>query len=271
MGNMSQKCSELVEFMRNEYIVHGYLYSGSWPYECLIEKGFSKEVIVEAQALGKLQKRNCEDYAFELPPTERIQLITQNSLCSVWYEATGKGLLKSIQDEARSAANIPENGNTKTVPTLKHEDDRDIPSRIEVSCSLFVGQIIHLEYGLPKSLRHRGFAGKKTGRFIVTDILHNMLVYPRMNMISVQSLDKEFNQIHPGSRTMLLFEDLVLKRLKGNTLSLEEQIQSAQSRSICSNPFVEEPAKLEVQIQSASVRTHHNLPNEDEKGLYSER
>ena len=62
-------------------------------------------------------------------------------------------------------------------------------------------------------------------------IVHNMLVDPQMNMLEVQSLCAEFNKLYPHERTMMLFEDVVLKRTKNKAPSLSDQIQSASTRA----------------------------------------
>ena len=226
MKNLSEKSQELLKFLRDEYIDSGYMYSGSWPYTSLKERGFSSEDISALQSAGLIQRRDCDEYAFELSATERGNLIATHSLCSVWYEKTGNGLLESIQQEARSASDVrpdPVSG-LQTVRTMKHERDTGLPDEMAVSCLFSVGQIIDLEYDLPKKFRWLGYSrgesimGPRIGQFMVTNVIHNMLAYPRMNMLELQSLSAEFNQVHPDSRTMLLFEDVVLKRMKDKSI-----------------------------------------------------
>lgn len=124
-----------------------------------------------------------------------------------------------------------------TVSTIKHEGD-DKPDKMTVYSPFSVGQVIQIEYDLPSSKKWEpvGYAdatlrpgGVAMGEFMVTDISCNLLVYPQINMIELQSLDYIFNQVHPNARTMLIFEDVVLKRLKEP--SLDDKIQSATSRT----------------------------------------
>lgn len=230
METLSQKAQELLRFMQEQYIDNGYLYSGSWSYTSLTEHGFSKETILELQSAGLIQKRDCDAYAFELSVKERGDLIANHSLCSVWYEKTGDGLLDSIQQEARSASEVSKDSETGllTVRTMKNEGAHEHPDQMTVSCPFSVGQLIDLEYDLPKKFRWLGYSrgesimGPRIGQFMVTNVIHNMLAYPRMNMLELQSLSAEFNQVHPDSRTMLIFEDVVLKRMKDKSFDSPE-------------------------------------------------
>ena len=239
MSNLSVKSQDLLQFMRKDYIEEGYMYSGSWPYTSLKEQGFDKEAIHELQKAGKIQRRNCDDYAFELSAAERGALITDHSLCSVWYEKVGEPFLLSIQQEAHNAAEIPYNKETgfMRVRTMKSNKDFDNPDNMEVNCPFTIGQVLDLEFDLRKN-SHRGYAdsqeaapGRRLGKFMVTDVIHNLLVYPRMNMIEIQSLCEDFNKFYPQQRTMMVFEDILLARMKNRGVSLSEQIQSASDRS----------------------------------------
>ena len=49
-----------------------------------------------------------------------------------------------------------------------------------------------------------------------------------MNMIELQSLDDKFNKLYPDERTMLLFEDVVLKRLKDRASALDDVVKAAE-------------------------------------------
>lgn len=227
---------DLINLLREEYINNGYLYSGSMPFNSLINKGFSRETINNLLDDGLIQKRNCEGLAYELPTDERKILIAKHDLCSVWYEKTGNALLDEIKVEAQDAAAIPGDKSGITVSTIRHENDLNKPDKTTVYSPFSIGQVIQLEYDLPKQKNYTGYSnfflrpgGVAVGSFIVTDILHNLLVSPRMNMIELQSLDHTFNQVHPKARTMLIFEDVVLKRLKEP--SLEEQITAATQKA----------------------------------------
>lgn len=231
MNQLSETAQKLLDFLRAEYIEDGYMYSGSWPYTSLKERGFLMEDIAELQAAGLVQQRNCVDFAFELSPAERGELITKNSLCSVWYEKTGDGLFLSIQDEVRSAANISYNQDTglMTVNAVKLVGDYDKPDKIDISSPFAAGQVIDVEYDLPRG--KSAFSRKQTGQFMVTNVIHNLLMNPGKNMLELQSLSAEFNKLHPNSRTMLLFEDVVLSRMKRPLKPLDHQIQNAKSKT----------------------------------------
>lgn len=229
---------QIYELFKNEYITKGYMYSGMIPMNAPPLQAFPISMLYSMVEDGILQKRNCDGFAFELSPAERIRLLTECSLCSAWFEETGTAFLHEIQQEARSAAALPVTENGITVATMRHEGDTDVPDKMTVQTPFSVGQVINMEYDLPKNpswaaYNHYqdGHAGVRVGQFIVTDILHNMLVYPRMNMIAVQSLDADFNKLYPNDRSMLLFEDVVLKRMKDKLPSLDAQIQGAQERS----------------------------------------
>lgn len=121
-----------------------------------------------------------------------------------------------------------------TVDTLKNQVDERKPNKMDVFCPLAVGQIIRLEYDLPRKMGWVGYSysalrprGTAIGAFMVTDIYCNLLVNTPINMIELQSLSKEFNQIHPDARAMQLFEDVVMKRIKENNPSLEEKMNAA--------------------------------------------
>lgn len=241
--NLSEKAQELLKFLREDYKDNGYMYSGSWPYESLKERGFDKEAIHELQKAGKIQRRDCDDYAFELSPTERGNLITDHSLCSVWHEKHGNAFLPEIQNEVRDAADVVESPfeskkGLVSVRTMKVVGDSKKPDRMDVPCAFSVGQVVNLEYDLPHKKGYSGYSllsfipgGKAVGPFMVTDVIHNMMVYPSMNLLEIQSLCEEFNKLYPQERTMMVFEDVMLKRMKNLDGSLEQKIESATERS----------------------------------------
>lgn len=239
---MSEKYTKdgLLNFLYNEYVDNGYMYSGSWPYNSLLEKGFTKEVINALLEDGLIQRRNCEGFAYELSVQKRHQLLSKYSLCSKWFEKEGNALLAEIRNEIATVSLVKQcisDSKMLTVDTLKNMGDDNKPNKIDVYCPFEVGQIIHMEYDLPKRMKSMGYAGaglsaggKAIGQFIVTDIFHNMLFYPSMNMIELQSIDDAFNKIHPDARTMQVFEDVVLKRVKDTACSLEDKIRSASEQ-----------------------------------------
>lgn len=244
-SKLSDKAQELLKFFREDYKENGYMYSGSWPYESLIENGFGQETIHELLEKGKIQRRNCEDYAFELSSTERGNLITDHSLCSVWYEKNGNVLLPEIQKEIQDVADVveapsrDENGFV-TVRTMKRAGDSTKPNKVEVPCAFSIGQVVNLEYDLPKKVGYAGYncslrsfipGGKAVGQFMVTDVIHNLMVFPTMNLLEVQSLCEEFNKLYPHERTMMVHEDVMLKRMKDLGGSLEQKLQNAADRS----------------------------------------
>ena len=240
MNQISESSQKLLKFMRDDYIKNGYMYSGSWPYTSLKEEGFSKDDISELQKAGFLQRRNCEEYAFELTPKERGVLITNHNLCSVWFEKKGEPFLLEIQEEARIAADIPKDKSNgfMCVSTMKVVGDTQNPNKMQVMCPFSIGQVIQVEYDLPKMLSGSAYSqgmgytsGKCVGDFMVTNVICNMLVFPHTNMIELQSLSDDFNKVHPDSRTMLLFENAILMRMRQPTASLEAQIKNAESKA----------------------------------------
>lgn len=239
--NRNNKGSEeLLQLFEKDYIDSGYLYSGSWPYTSLREDGFSKKDLDELINNGIIQERNCDDIAYELTPLKRHQLLSKHSLCSRWFEETGNSFLDDIVAEARNASLVEpcvHSLDLITVDTLKGERDDRKPNKADVRCPFTVGQVVELEYDLPRKRNYSGYSysnilpdGTAMGKFIVTDILYNLLVDPPVNMIEFQSLSTEFNMVHSDARTMLVFEDVALKRLKNCSSSLDEQIDHATSR-----------------------------------------
>lgn len=102
MQNVSTKSQELLKFLQIDYINHGYMYSGSWPYASLRERGYGKEHMKELESAGLIQRRNCDDFAYELTPAERAKLIEEYDLQHRWKSCTGKGLFDSIDHEISS-------------------------------------------------------------------------------------------------------------------------------------------------------------------------
>lgn len=233
----TSKTQELLLFLQNEYIENGYLNSGSWSFDDLRGKGFAGKDIDELMAEDLIQKRNCDGAAFELPVLKRHQLLSAHALCSRWLEKAGESAMNAIQAEARAVSLVKQsvhNAELITVDTLKIYNDERKPNKMDVRCPLAVGQVIQLEYDLPRKMgwngnSYSGFRTKGTavGEFMITDIYCNLLVDPPINMIELQSLSKEFNQIQPDARAMQVFEDVVMKRIKENTPSLEDKIYSA--------------------------------------------
>lgn len=238
MSQLSYSSQKLLDFMREDYIEHGYMYSGSWPFTSLKANGFSEDDIAELHKSGFLQRRDCEEYAFELSSCERGALISKHDLCSVWYEAAGKANLWAIQEEARNAAGIftDKGSGLMTVSAVKAVGDSVNPDKIQVTCPFSIGQIIDLEYDLPKkgssgySHRIAYSSGKSIGEFMVTNVVCNMVISPMHNMIEIQSLSDAFNSVHPNSRTMLLPEDFIVKRMKQPIVSLDAQIKKAETK-----------------------------------------
>ena len=240
VGKLSEKAQELLKFLREDYKESGYMYSGSWPYESLKQRGFEKEVIHELRDAGKIQRRDCDDYAFELSVEERGNLIAEHSLASVWYEKYGDFLLLATQQEVRNASGIVvgKEPGMVTVDVVKNDGDMEKPEKKDVYCPLAVGQVVELEYDLPRKLQRAGYHqweasdGKAVGQFMVTYVCHNMLFSPGKNMIEVQSLCEAFNKVHPRERAMMVFEDELLGRMKELDGSLEDKIQDAGGRSV---------------------------------------
>ncbi len=235
---LPEEAKKLFSYFIDEYIEKGYLYSGSVPYDALIANGVSISAIDKLLKNGVIQKRNCDGLAYELTPSKRKPLVAKHDLCSIWYEKTGDALLPEIQTEARDAAAIPGDKSGITVSTIKNENDINKPDKMTVYSPFSVGQVIQLEYDLPRDKQWKpvGYAdailrpgGVAVGNFIVTDIYCNLLVNPQINMIELQSLDHTFNLAHPDARTMQVFEDVVLKRLKEP--SLNDKIKEAAGRT----------------------------------------
>lgn len=105
--------------------------------------------------------------------------------------------------------------------TLRHKNDK-APETIEIETSFSIGQRINVEYDLPKKRYVRcGYAtlvevkqGKAVGVFEVTDVYLNMLVNLNFTMIELTSRDKEFDRVRPDCKTMLIDEEVVIKRVK---------------------------------------------------------
>ncbi|MBQ8245846.1 MAG: hypothetical protein IJZ42_01820 [Lachnospiraceae bacterium] len=241
MDNKCPRDQDLYTFLKNEYIDNGYLYSGSWPYNSLREKGFTHKDIDDLLEKGWIQKRNCEGLAYELSVPKRHQLLSEHALCSRWMESAGSAFLEEIRAEVCDISLVvpcEHNETMITVDTLKVQGDEQKANKMDVHCPFERGQIIRLEYDLPRKRGHSvGYAGYRppdqrqaVGAFMVTDILCNLLVDPPMNMIGLQSLDNNFNRLHPRDRNMLLFEDIVIKRMQKSPPSLDEQINVASTR-----------------------------------------
>jgi len=79
---------QLLQLFEDEYIDSGYLYSGCIPANATIFMKFKDhyELALSLVKEGKLQIRNCEGYAFELPKEKRRELITKFNLARRWSE-----------------------------------------------------------------------------------------------------------------------------------------------------------------------------------------
>lgn len=232
---LSESAQSVYKMFKDEYIEHGYMYSGSLPRNSSDLANVEKVILDELVNVGILQVRDCEGYAFELSVKERGGLMNKLSLASKWYEEAGNALLADIQEEVKNASFVSrcEEG-VLSVHVLKHADDVDKPDVVETKSPFVVGQILDIEFDLRHVDQATGYAerrhgpcGKETGEFMVSDIVSNLLVYPPINMIELQSLSDKFNKLYPDERTMLLFEDVVLKRLKDRVPSLDQIIDKA--------------------------------------------
>lgn len=249
---------KLLALLKDEYLDSGYLYSGSVPYACLYDQGFRNDDINVLVQKGLVQKRQCEGVAYELTAPERHKLLSKHSLCSKWFSAVGNAFREAIQDEARSASLVspcPHDAHLLTVDVMKRQGADNIPNKVDISRPFSVGQIIQVEYDLPSQLRYSGYShcgrcpgGVAVGSFMVTDILCNSMINPPINMIELQSLSEEFNAIHPNDRTMLLFEDVVIKRTREPFVPLSEQIEAATSSTGKSKALANTAQKEDRQI-----------------------
>lgn len=139
------------------------------------------------------------------------------------------------------------NEKTMVVKTLRNR--ADAPETAEINTPFEIGQVIDLEYDLPdKQVRtaYSGYAilpgGKALGSFEVTDIVLNTLVNPNFTMIEVQSRDEKFDALYPDSKTMLIDEGVIMKRLKNRGVLLSEE-KASQTM-----PTQDYPDKIENDI-----------------------
>ena len=79
---------ELLKLFEDEYIDSGYLYSGCIPANAALftEHREHSELALQLVKEGKLQIRNCEAFAFELPKEKRRELIIRHNLIERWRE-----------------------------------------------------------------------------------------------------------------------------------------------------------------------------------------
>lgn len=76
---MSENAKDLYEDFKREYVSSGYMYSGHLEYTTEKKNAF-KELLEN----GIIQRRNCEAYCFELSQSERISLVKEFNLETVW-------------------------------------------------------------------------------------------------------------------------------------------------------------------------------------------
>ena len=196
----ASKSQELLLFLQNEYIENGYVESGAWTFDDLLRKGFTGKDIDTLMTEGLVQKRDADGVHYELPVLKRHQLLSTHALCSRWLEKAGEAAMDAIQAEVRAVSLVKQSvdhAELVTVDTLKNQLDERKPNKMDVFCPLAVGQIIRLEYGLPRKMGWVGYSysalrprGTAIGTFMVTDIYCNLLVNPPINMIELQSLSK---------------------------------------------------------------------------------
>lgn len=126
---------------------------------------------------------------------------------------------------------------TMVVKTLRNR--AEAPETTEISTPFMVGQVIDLEYDLPdKQVRtaYSGYTilpgGKAIGSFEVTDIVLNTLINPNHTMVEVKSLDEKFDALYPDSKTMLIYEDVIIKRWKNNDAERADEAPQGSSDRI---------------------------------------
>lgn len=109
---------------------------------------------------------------------------------------------------------------------------------------------------------------------MVSDILCNMLVSPPMNMIALQSLSQEFNELYPNDRNMLIFEDVVLRRVRepSSELSITKTDMDSMANHAAARVTREAKkafASLDAQISFATAKTENqsDTRNNQEKEL----
>ncbi|MCL4296210.1 MAG: hypothetical protein KJ077_10800 [Anaerolineae bacterium] len=112
---LSPLAARLYEIMIARYIEHGYMYSG-----CLHPNGgvlFQAlkinppdrvyKLIEELLACGKVQVRQCQAYAIELPAAKRVELIQEHQLDRVWEENAPYFYPNGSGGEVTSVRNAP--------------------------------------------------------------------------------------------------------------------------------------------------------------------
>lgn len=126
---------------------------------------------------------------------------------------------------------------TMVVKTLRNREDA--PETAEIKTPFEIGQTIDLEYDLPAQKYYSGYSslqfrpgGKAVGSFEVIDVVLNTLINPNLPMIKVKSQDEKFNALYPDSKTMLIFEDVVIKRWKNRDAVLTEEANKGASGRI---------------------------------------
>lgn len=81
---------EIYQMFVEEYIKRGYIYSGSIPanHYVFYDNKANFDKLLELQKDGKIERRNCEGFSFELSAQKRLQLILKHNLAVEW-EKTG--------------------------------------------------------------------------------------------------------------------------------------------------------------------------------------
>ena len=79
---------ELLQLFEDEYIDSGYLYSGCIPANATLFMKHKEHLELALQLVqeGKLQIRECDGFAFELPKERRRELIIKYNLGERWKE-----------------------------------------------------------------------------------------------------------------------------------------------------------------------------------------
>lgn len=92
MTEISNQAQKFYEFMKQEYIENGYMYSGSINGRGFQRGGLSsnweefRRTVDELKCLGLLVIRECDTFAVELPLRVRKQMIIEHKLDILWEE-----------------------------------------------------------------------------------------------------------------------------------------------------------------------------------------
>lgn len=128
--------------------------------------------------------------------------------------------------------------NTMIVKTLRTDSNK--PETAEIKTPFAIGQKIELEYDFPRKPSGAAYnaafmgvsGGTGIGTFEITNIYLNMIVNPNFTMIEVTSCDEAFDKIHPNSKTMLIEEQVALKRLRNAVQSLDDKVSDAKASEV---------------------------------------